>query len=85
MSDKKISRAEVAKHNTQDSAWIILDGGVYDLTKFMKVHPGGPKPILSFAGRDASLLFHQVHEHIIGQVTKNRARMQIGVVSDEKL
>ena len=45
----------------------------------------GPKPILSFAGRDATAIFNQVHEHILAQVKKNRARMQIGEVADGKL
>ena len=35
------SRDEVAKNNTEDSLWCIVDHKVYDLTDFLDAHPGG--------------------------------------------
>jgi cytochrome b involved in lipid metabolism len=34
------SQADVASHNKTDSLWIVVDGDVYDLTKFQDDHPG---------------------------------------------
>jgi hypothetical protein len=37
---KIYSQSDVASHNKSDSLWIVVDGDVYDLTKFQDDHPG---------------------------------------------
>ena len=37
---------EVQKHNKKDDIWVIVDGQVLDVTKFLPDHPGGEKTIL---------------------------------------
>lgn len=48
---------EVARHNTKDDLWIIVDGYVYDITKYAPKHPGGDA-IFRKPGQDNSEGFH---------------------------
>ena len=53
---------EVAKHNSKDDIWVVVDGQVLDVTKFLPDHPGGEKAILLYAGRDATEEFNMLHD-----------------------
>lgn len=56
--------AEVAKMDGSDAVdgemWIVIRNIVYDVTKFWKMHPGGPKAIKDLAGKDATVEFDKV-------------------------
>lgn len=56
-----LTREEVKKHCKPDDAWIIVDGDVYDVTKFAKMHPGGQQLLLDYAGTDATEDFFGLH------------------------
>ncbi|GIK02596.1 hypothetical protein Aspvir_006652 [Aspergillus viridinutans] len=58
---KIFDAAEVAKHNTPDSCWVILYGKVYDVTDFLSEHPGGARIILKLAGKDATEEYDPIH------------------------
>ena len=45
---------EVKKHSKAADCWTVVDGGVYDLTKWAALHPGGPAFIQSLCGRDGT-------------------------------
>ncbi|KYN93549.1 putative cytochrome b5-like heme/steroid binding protein, partial [Plasmodium gaboni] len=38
--DKPITKEEVAKHNKKDDAWVIYKNKVYEITHYLKHHPG---------------------------------------------
>jgi flavocytochrome c len=60
--NKEYSLEEIAKHNKDDDCWVIINGQVLDVTKFLKDHPGGKKAILIYAGRDATEEFNMLHK-----------------------
>lgn len=53
--------ADVAKHSTASSCWAAINGKVYDLTKWINQHPGGPDKILGICGKDGSAAFNGQH------------------------
>lgn len=73
------SLAEVAKHADATSCWSAVNGNVYDLTKWINQHPGGPRRILGMCGKDASSAFNGQHS---GQArpAKELVGFQIGTL-----
>ncbi|KFA60763.1 hypothetical protein S40285_06322 [Stachybotrys chlorohalonatus IBT 40285] len=53
--------AEVAKHASRESCWVVLHGKVWDVTDFIAQHPGGAGVILRTAGQDATEAYDEVH------------------------
>ena len=51
---RKIKKPELELHNKENDLWVVIDGKVYDLTKFYQEHPGGPEIIVTHAGKDGS-------------------------------
>lgn len=54
--------AEVALHADATSCWTAIDGEVYDLTPFLKLHPGGIENIMKICGIDGSEQFSAQHD-----------------------
>ncbi|XP_070574310.1 uncharacterized protein [Ptychodera flava] len=49
--------SEVCKHCDQQSCWLVINDEVYDVTKFVEKHPGGPEIIFEYGGSDATDAF----------------------------
>ena len=61
VSSRTYSKTTVAKHHTASNCWTIIDGKVYNLTRFVAKHPGGRKRIIRLCGHDGSAAFHGQH------------------------
>ncbi|CAN8253780.1 unnamed protein product [Cochlearia groenlandica] len=57
---KVFTLAEVSQHTSSQDCWIVIDGKVYDVTKFLDDHPGGDEVILTSTGKDATDDFEDV-------------------------
>ena len=66
-----ISLEELSNHHKIGDCWTAIDGRVYDITNYIKYHPGGKKILLG-AGKDGTQLFYKYHawvniEFILGK------------------
>ncbi|KAJ5108178.1 Alpha-hydroxy acid dehydrogenase FMN-dependent [Penicillium angulare] len=52
---------DIKQHSDRKSCWVVIHGGVYDVTDFLDSHPGGANVILRCAGKDATDDFESVH------------------------
>lgn len=69
---------EVSTHKTDESRWIIINGFVYDVTDFIKHHPGGKEPFEKFAGTDATVYFKKIKKHSTQNVTTFMTTLCVG-------
>ena len=61
--------ADVKSANTSAKCWSVIDGYVYDLTKWIPVHRGGPQAITFLCGKDGTSAFKAQHEGSSGPVS----------------
>lgn len=58
--ERLIKAEEVLKHQKEGDLWLIIDGDVYDATKFVDEHPGGEEVLHDVAGTDATDAFDDI-------------------------
>ncbi|XXG85278.1 hypothetical protein AAC387_Pa11g0384 [Persea americana] len=80
--EKHISTEELAKHNSAEDVWISIQGKVYDVTTWLKDHPGGDLPLLNLAGQDVTDAFVAYHP---GTAWQHLHRFYIGRLDDYKV
>jgi cytochrome b involved in lipid metabolism len=56
------SMEDVKKRSTSSACWTVIDGNVYDLTKWIPAHRGGPQAIIFLCGKDGTSAFKVQHE-----------------------
>ncbi|XP_048474850.1 sulfite oxidase, mitochondrial isoform X2 [Rhincodon typus] len=88
------TRQDVAKHKTlADGVWVTYKTGVYDITKFVDLHPGGDKIMLAAGGAiEPFWAMYAVHnqEHVysileeyrIGELSPEDQKRTVGDVDD---
>ncbi|OKL64066.1 Nitrate reductase [Talaromyces atroroseus] len=59
--NKRIDITELKAHISPQEPWFVINGEVYDGTKFLEGHPGGAQSIISAAGMDVSEEFLAIH------------------------
>ncbi|XP_054780062.1 cytochrome b5-like [Prosopis cineraria] len=57
---KVYTLAEVSQHNNSTDCWLVINGKVYNVTKFLEDHPGGDDALISATGKDATDDFEDV-------------------------
>ena len=76
---------EVMKHHSSDDLWMIVDGGVYDLTNFAQGerggHPGGAEILVTYAGADGTAEFDFINHSKFAHRLLSRYR--IGKLSSD--
>eukprot|EP00831_Metopus_contortus_P066732 TRINITY_DN59531_c0_g1_i1.p1 TRINITY_DN59531_c0_g1~~TRINITY_DN59531_c0_g1_i1.p1 ORF type:complete len:189 (-),score=37.22 TRINITY_DN59531_c0_g1_i1:23-589(-) len=61
---KLYTEEEVALHCTEKDAWVIYCGAIYDISSWMKLHPGGSSLLLPLAGNDITEQIKKHHKWI---------------------
>lgn len=56
-----LSVAEIRNHNTKGDCWSLIKGDVYNLTSYVRNHPGGQDVISNICGKDGSSAFSNQH------------------------
>lgn len=52
-----LTRALVAEHNTPSDCWVTGNNNVFDVTAYIRLHPGGERNITDYCGKDIQAAF----------------------------
>ncbi len=58
---RDVTMAEVSQHSSESDGWTVIDGKVYELSPYMKYHPGGAEILRVALGKDCTKLFRKFH------------------------
>jgi nitrate reductase (NAD(P)H) len=86
---------ELRQHKTEDKPWFVINGEVYDGSKYMDEHPGGAISITAAAGTDATEEFLAIHSetarammqdfHIGTLDTKGRSKLRLTDIAGDQI
>jgi cytochrome b involved in lipid metabolism len=83
-SDPTIPMSQLAIHTGHRKGsrmWIGVHGGVYDVTDFLPMHPGGTLIVAASAGLDATKTFHELAHDTNPEVSSLLSKYFIGHLS----
>jgi len=76
---------ELRLHVNEGDLWIAINGRVYNISNWSKLHPGGELVLMHAAGKDASSAFNAYHpawvadrfltKYCIGQIAPSIAKL----------
>ena len=58
-----LTNSEIKTHNLKSDCWSIVNANVYNLTSYVKNHPGGASVIANICGKDGSNAFVNQHNN----------------------
>jgi hypothetical protein len=77
---RDVTMDEVMEHDSESDGWTVIDGKVYEISPYLKYHPGGAKILRVGLGKDCTALFRKYHawvnyemlleKFLIGRVVK---------------
>jgi cytochrome b involved in lipid metabolism len=82
-SGKTYTLSAVKAHRSAGNCWSVVNGKVYNLTKWIKRHPGGAGVIKSMCGRDATAAFKGQHG-LTGKPMNTLAAYRVGTLAKSK-
>ena len=81
VAEKEYTLQEVKEHSTVESGvWVTYNGSVYDVTNFLKQHPGGRENLMLAAGGDLKAFWDFYVVHSSDHVLETLAEYKIGVL-----
>lgn len=63
---------------------MVIGENIYDVTKFVDNHPGGSKPIIHRAGRDATKAFEKA-QHPENVLAHKLAKFKVGRINTDSM
>ena len=49
--------ADVAMHASAEDCWIVVAGRIYDVTRYLRSHPGGDETITLWCGKESTVAY----------------------------
>uniref|UniRef100_A0A2P2JTH5 Uncharacterized protein MANES_18G044000 n=1 Tax=Rhizophora mucronata TaxID=61149 RepID=A0A2P2JTH5_RHIMU len=75
---KLFTLSQVGQHKSKEDCWLVIDGKVLNVSKFLEEHPGGDEVLIQSAGKDATKEFKDVgHSKAAQDLIR---KYQVGVV-----
>lgn len=74
---------DVAAHQTINDLWVSYNSKVYDLSSFVRDHPGGDDLLLKFAGKDLGQAMEDPAEHVHSDSAYSMLKeFQVGILGN---
>ncbi len=71
---------EVGEHHGEQSALVAFDGLVYDITTFLRLHPGGRSILVPALGTDVTDTLESLHDAHVSRILRTEdTRRQFGI------
>jgi cytochrome P450/NADPH-cytochrome P450 reductase len=58
VADREVDWEEILRHDSAEDFWVVIAGGVYDVSEWMYHHPGGAEVLVEQYGHDATAAFN---------------------------